>query len=112
MTYSETTTKPADAGWSSTDRSRRNPAIRPQSEAASHHGFTIAVDEASGRAIVVNSAYNPADCSFAVVPIPEGKWIVWQRWLAQRLSWLPLHPPQPPAPLTTGSATLLDTAHM
>lgn len=72
----------------------------------------LVVDEGSGHTIVVNSNYNPVDCSLATVPVAEGEWVQGLRWLAQRLPWLPIQLPQPPAPPTHGSATLLASARI
>ena len=71
----------------------------------------LAVDEPSGHTLVINSNYNPSDCSLAFVQVPEAGWVQGLRWLQQRLGWLPLRAPQPPAPITHGSVMLLTSAH-
>lgn len=72
----------------------------------------MAVDGRTRHALVVNSNYNPLDCSLAYVPMPEGWWTQGVRWLTHRLSWLPIASPQPPSPSTNGSLTLLDNTRI
>jgi hypothetical protein len=67
----------------------------------------LAVDEREGHALVVNSLYNPSDCSLAVVQPAEAWWAPEVRALTQWLPWLPLPAPTSPAGPTTGSVSLL-----
>lgn len=72
----------------------------------------LAVDERSGHALVVNSNYNPTDCSLAYVPVAEDGWTGGLRWLTRHLPWVPVALPPPPPPLAHGSVTLLDSARL
>lgn len=77
--------------------------------------WTITVDPRTDRAFVINA--NIAMSSNGTflpthVRLPEGVWQATERWLKERLPWLPLHPGAPRVATTTGTVTVLDLARL
>ena len=78
--------------------------------------WTITVDPGTDRAFLINaniavssnwSTYLPTH-----VRLPESGWPAMERWLTERLPWLPLHPGALPVAPTNGTVTVLDLARL